>query len=64
MTILQIESMNSIFLQFIPLVHSYSHYFYWKQAQYDLMYKVALLINAKAHYTLCEFSTIFKIIYT
>nr|UEK25981.1 hypothetical protein [Mutinus fleischeri] len=64
MTVLTIESIHSIFDKLIPIFNPYSHYFYWKYPQYELMSRLARFINAKAHYTLYGFTTILDIIYS
>jgi hypothetical protein len=64
MSILTVESINSIFNQFLPLIEPYSQYMFWKYDQYDLLYRVAKLVNAKTHYTLYGFITIIEIIYS
>jgi hypothetical protein len=63
-TVLTIESMNSIFNRIIPLIEPYSNYLYWKLDQYNLMYSVAKLVKGKAHFTLYGFITIIEIIYS
>ena len=64
MTILTVESIHSMFEKFIPMLNPYSQYFYWKYDQYELMSRVALLVNAKAHLTLYGFKTIIEIVYS
>ena len=64
MTILTVESIHSMFEKLIPMMKPYSHYFYWKYDQYELMSRVALLVNNKAHLTLYGFKTIIEIIYS
>ena len=64
MTILTVESIHSMFEKLIPKMKPYSHYFYWKYDQYELMSRVALLVNAKAHLTLYGFKTIIEIVYS
>ena len=64
MTILTVESIHSMFEKLIPKMKPYSHYFYWKYDQYELMSRVALLVNAKAHLTLYGFKTKIKIVYS
>lgn len=64
MSVLTVESINSIFFQFLPVIKPYSHYMYWKIDQYNLMYNVAKLVKANAHYTLYGFLTIIEIIYS
>ena len=51
-TILTVESIQSMFEKFIPMIKPYSHYFYWKYDQLELMYPVALIVHNKAHLTL------------
>lgn len=62
MTILTVEGIQSMFNMLIPLMKPYSQYFYWKFDQYELMLRLALLVNAKAHLTLYGFKTIIEII--
>ena len=64
MTILTVESIQSIFEKLLPVIKPYSHYLYWKFDQFELMSRVALLVNAKAHLTLYGFKTILEIIYS
>ncbi len=64
MTILSVESIHSMFEKLIPLILPYSHYFYWKFEQFELMSRVALLVSKKAHLTLYGFKTIILIIYS
>jgi len=64
MSVLTIESMNSVFKLIIPLIEPYSKYLYWKLDQYYLMYNVAKLVKGKAHFTLYGFITIIDIIYS
>ena len=64
MTILTVENTHSMFEKLIPMMKPYSHYFYWKYDQYELMSRVALLVNNKAHLTLYGFKTIISIIYS
>ena len=64
MSILTVESINSIFFQFLPLIKPYSHYLYWKIDQYKLMYSMAKLVKDKTHYTLYGFINIIEIIYS
>ena len=64
MTILTVESIHSMFEKLIPMMKPYSHYFYWKYDQYELMSRAALLVNAKAHLTLYGFKTIIEIVYS
>ena len=64
MTILTVESIHSMFEKLIPMMKPYSHYFYWKYDQFELMSRVALLVNNKAHLTLYGFNTIIEIIYS
>ena len=64
MTTLKIESIYSIFEKLLPVMKHYSYYFYWKYDQYELMSRVALLVNAKAHFTLYGFKTILEIIFS
>nr|QKS32167.1 homing endonuclease [Sphaerobolus stellatus] len=64
MTVLTVESIHSIFEKLIPIFSPYSHYFYWKFPQFELMSRLSRLINAKAHNTLYGFSTILDIIYS
>lgn len=64
MTILTVESIHSMFEKLIPMMKPYSHYFYWKYDQYELMFRVALLVNNKAHLTLYGFKTIIEIVYS
>lgn len=64
MTTLTVESINSIFEKFLPLVKPYSNYFYWKKEQYQVMVEVSPLIKANAHYTLYGFFTILEIIFS
>ena len=64
MTILTVESISSIFKILLPVIRPYSHYLYWKYDQYELMSRVARLVNAKAHYTLYGFINLIDIIYS
>ena len=64
LTILTVESIHSMFKKLIPMMNPYSHYFYWKYDQYELMSRVALLVNNKAHLTLYGFKTIIEIVYS
>ena len=64
MTILTVEGIQSMFNLLIPLMKPYSQYFYWKFDQFELMLRLALLVNAKAHLTLYGFKTIIEIIYS
>ena len=68
MNALIIESLHSIFDKLLPVMKPYSlakHiFFYWKYDQYELMSHVALLVNAKAHFTLYGFKTILEIIFS
>ena len=64
MTILTVESIHSMFEKLIPMMKPYSHYFYWKYDQYELMLLVAQLVNNKAHLTLYGFKTKIKIVYS
>ena len=64
MTILTVESIHSMFEKLIPMMKPYSHYFYWKYDQYELMSRVALLVDNKAHLTLYGFKTILDFIYS
>ena len=64
MTVLTVESIHSISDKLIPIFNPYSQYFYWKYTQYELMFRLTRLINAKAHYTLYGFSTMLDIIYS
>jgi hypothetical protein len=49
MTILIIESFNSVFEILLPLIPPYSHYLYLKYDQYKLMSDVARFVNVKSH---------------
>ena len=64
MTILTVESIHSMFEKLIPMMKPYSHYFYWKFDQYELMSRVALIVNNKAHLTLYGFKAIIEIVYS
>jgi hypothetical protein len=64
MTILTVESISSIFKILLPVIRPYYLYLYWKYDQYELMSRVARLVNAKAHYTLYGFITLIEIIYS
>ncbi|OSC96138.1 hypothetical protein PYCCODRAFT_1338128, partial [Trametes coccinea BRFM310] len=64
MTILTVENIHSMFEKLIPMMKPYSHYFYWKYDQFELMSRVALLVKNKAHLTLYGFKTILEIIYS
>ncbi|MGA7806773.1 hypothetical protein, partial [Bradyrhizobium sp.] len=52
MSILTINSIDSIIFKFLPVIEPYSHYMFWKIDQYNLMYSVAKLVMANAHHTL------------
>lgn len=64
MTVLVVEGLTSVFKILLPLIYSYSHYFYWKYDQYELMFRVSRLVEAKAHLTLYGFTSIIEIIYS
>lgn len=64
MSILTVESIDSIFFKFLPVIEPYSHYMFWKIDQYNLMHSVAKLVMANAHHTLYGFLTIIEIIYS
>jgi hypothetical protein len=64
MSVLTVESINSIFNQLLPLIEPYSQYMFWKYDQYELLYRVAKLVKSKAHFTLYGFLTIIDIIYS
>lgn len=62
MSILTVESIDSIFFKFLPVIEPYSQF--WKIDQYNLIYSVAKLVMANAHHTLYGFLTIIEIIYS
>lgn len=51
-----------MFEKFIPMMKPYSHYFYWKYDQLELMYRVALIVHNKSHLTLYGFKAKIEIV--
>lgn len=64
MSVLTVESLESVFYKLLPLISPYSHFLFWKIDQYNLMSIVAKLVKAKTHYTLYGFINIIEIIYS
>ena len=64
MSILTVESINSIIFKILPVIEPYAHYMFWKIDQYNLMHSVAKLVKANAHYTLYGLLTIIEIFYS
>lgn len=64
MSVLTVESLDSVFYKLLPLISPYSHFLFWKIDQYKLMSIVAKLVKAKTHYTLYGFINIIEIIYS
>lgn len=64
MSVLTVESLDSVFYKLLPIISPYSHYLFWKIDQYNLMSIVAKLVKAKTHYTLYGFINIIEIIYS
>ena len=58
MTVLTVEGQKFIFENLLLEMKSFSHYFYWKIDQYELLSRVATIVNVKGHLTLYGFKSI------